>query len=177
MDDAPTLLTDRLILRPHVLADLDAMTRLWGDPEVTRHITGAPQTSAETWQRLQRQVGHWALMGYGYWAVTDRAGAFLGSVGLADHRRALDPPCDLAPEAGWALVPAAHGRGIGFEAMSAALAWADAYIDAPCSHCIVSPGHAASLALARKLGFLPAAPSSMNGAALTVLRRPNSTFY
>jgi RimJ/RimL family protein N-acetyltransferase len=38
----PTLETERLILRPHRLADFDAYVEMWADPDVVRFIGGKP---------------------------------------------------------------------------------------------------------------------------------------
>lgn len=150
----PRLDTPRLILRAHTLDDFPAMAAMWADPEVTRFILGAPATPETTWARLMRYAGHWQMLGFGYWAVECReTGAFFGDVGLADWRRAFDPPEGPAPEAGWVLARAAHGRGLATEAMAAVLAWADAALKAPRITAIFAPEHAASLAVARKLGF------------------------
>ncbi|MDF3080277.1 GNAT family N-acetyltransferase, partial [Burkholderia sola] len=40
VDTLPVLETERLWLRPRVLADLDACIEMDRDPEVTRHIAG-----------------------------------------------------------------------------------------------------------------------------------------
>ena len=78
----PILHTDRLILRPHVIADSADEAALWADPVVTRHILPNPATPEESWSRLLRYIGHWQALGYGYWAVTDlQTGAFLGEAG------------------------------------------------------------------------------------------------
>ena len=42
MTDAPTLHTDRLILRPHKIADYPACRALWADAQVVRHVGGMP---------------------------------------------------------------------------------------------------------------------------------------
>ena len=150
----PRLETPRLILRAHPLYDFPAMAAMWADPEVTRFILGPPATPETTWARLMRYAGHWQMLGYGYWAVECReTGTFLGEVGLADWRRALDPPEAPAPEAGWVLARAAHGRGLAAEAMAAVLAWADATLSARRITAIFAPDHARSLSVARKLGF------------------------
>ena len=69
-----------------------------------------------------RYVGHWALLGYGYWAVRDKlSGEYLGSIGFSNFLRDITPALD-APEMGWTLVSSAHGKGYATEALRAALA-------------------------------------------------------
>ena len=95
---------------------------MWGDPRVTRHIGGRPFTRDEVWAKILRYVGHWSLLGYGYWVVEDRAsGSFLGEAGLADFKRGIGPGFDGAPEIGWVLAPAAQGAGVATEAVRAVL--------------------------------------------------------
>ena len=65
MNLGPTLETPRLILRPHRLDDFDACCFLHNDPEAVRMIYRQPPTREESWHRMLRFVGHWALLGYG----------------------------------------------------------------------------------------------------------------
>ena len=87
--------TNRLILREHTLQDFDALHAMWSEPAVYRHIIGRPSTREEAWNRLLRYSGHWALLGYGYWVLEERAtGAYVGEMGFADYHRDIDPPLD-----------------------------------------------------------------------------------
>ena len=148
----PTLTTSRLILRAHTPADFDACCALWADPGVTRFISGRASTPDETWRRILAYVGHWQLLGYGYFLVTEReTGAVVGEFGLADFRRNLVPSFGDTPEAGWVMLPTYHGQGLAQEALSAVLAWADQTM--PRTVCMIHPDNAPSLRLAHKLGY------------------------
>jgi RimJ/RimL family protein N-acetyltransferase len=98
------LQTARLRLRPQQGGDLADSLSLWSSPEVVRHISGKPSNREETWARLLRNVGHWALIGYGPWAVERRdTGAYIGEVGLFNLERDLEPgfdgtACIIAPD-------------------------------------------------------------------------------
>ncbi len=154
MAEAPTLATERLILRAHRVDDHDASAALWADPEVVRDIGGTTRSSQEAWFRILRDAGHWLLLGYGYWAITDRAtGEFLGEGGFADFRRGITE-LEGVPEMGWALMRAAWGRGLASETVAAMLAWADANLDASETRCIISPENVASVRVAEKCGFV-----------------------
>jgi RimJ/RimL family protein N-acetyltransferase len=110
IDSAPPIDTARLTLRGHKAGDIDESAALWADPMVVRHIGGRPFSREESWTRLLRYAGHWALLGFGYWVVRERSsGRFVGEVGLADYRRDLVPAIEGTPEAGWVLAPWAHG--------------------------------------------------------------------
>ena len=172
MTSAPPLDTARLTLRGHTLADRADSTAMWADPAVVRYIGGRPFTAEESWARLLRNVGHWALLGHGYWAVRERAtGRFVGEVGLAELRRELSPPLD-GPEAGWVLAPWAHGQGFATEAMQAVLAWAETRFGAGArTTCIIDVDHAASIHVAGKLGYREVDVRSYKGTPVRVLAR------
>jgi len=75
----PELSTDRLVLRPVEVSDLDLLVDLNSDPAVMTFIRGRPatpdETAAEWQQRLDRQSD--SARGLGYWAGFD-AGSFVG---------------------------------------------------------------------------------------------------
>jgi RimJ/RimL family protein N-acetyltransferase len=151
---APILETDRLRLRAHTAEDFAASAAMWGDPDVTRFIGGRPFTREECWTRLLRCAGHWALMGFGFWAVEERAtGKFIGEAGFMDFRRDIEPPVVDIPEAGWAFAPEAHGRGIATETTRALMAWGDAHFGARATTCLIDEGHTASIRVAEKCGY------------------------
>jgi RimJ/RimL family protein N-acetyltransferase len=168
--DVPVVETERLILRGHRLDDFASLAAMWADPDVTRFIARAPATAEEAWARLLRYAGHWAMMGYGYWAVEEKAaGRYIADVGFADYRRAIVPALD-APEIGWVLAASVAGRGYATEAVRAALAWSDRNLAARTT-CIIAPDHAASLNVARKVGYRPEGTRFYHGTPLVVLAR------
>jgi RimJ/RimL family protein N-acetyltransferase len=88
----PTLESSRLILRGPTLDDFAASLAMWSDPAVVRYFGRPPFGEEEVWARLLRYVGHWALLGFGYWVVVEKAsGRFVGEVGFADLRREIEP--------------------------------------------------------------------------------------
>jgi RimJ/RimL family protein N-acetyltransferase len=79
--EVPILETERLRLRGHRLDDFVQCAAMWADRNVTRHIGGKPLTEEESWTRLLRYVGHWALLGFGYWVAEEKAsGNFVGEI-------------------------------------------------------------------------------------------------
>lgn len=168
---APVLRTARLTLRAHTVADYDESAALWADPVVTRHIGGRPSTPEEVWARLLRYAGLWSLLGYGYWVVRESAtGRFVGEAGLADFRRDISPPLH-APEAGWALMPWAHGHGFATEAVQAVLSWSDVHITSPATVCLISRENTASIRVAEKCGFRHVTDAIYKGAETPVYER------
>ncbi len=167
----PVIETERLRLRGHELRDFDASAALWADPNVTRFIGGKPSTREESWGRFLRYVGHWQLLSQGFWLIEDKAtGAFVGEGGFGAFKREIEPRID-APEQGWVLSPAVHGKGYGFEAMSAAVVWGETFFGRSDFVCIIAPENRPSLALADKLGYRAYAQGLYKGEATTMLRR------
>ncbi|KQY31000.1 acetyltransferase [Caulobacter sp. Root487D2Y] len=168
----PILTTARLTLSPPRASDFEDSAAMWSDPLVTRHIGGRTSTPEESWQRLLRARGLWAVLGYGYWAARETAsGRYVGEIGFADFHRGIEPSIDGVPEMGWALASWAHGQGFASEAIVAALAWArDQWGDAPIV-CIIDPDNAPSLKLAHKIGFLEVARTTYRDAPTVLLQR------
>jgi RimJ/RimL family protein N-acetyltransferase len=165
-ETVPVIETARLKLRRHRLDDFTACAAMWGDPEVARFIGGKPSTREEVWARILRYAGHWALLGFGYWAIEEKAsGSFIGEVGLADFQRDLNPPLGDGPEAGWALQTASHGKGYGAEALRAALAWGHEHFDGETIHCLIDVDNVASIRLAQKCGFRRLREATYKGTA------------
>lgn len=168
---APTLASARLVLRPPTLSDAEDSAALWADARVTRWIGGTPSSASAAWLRLLAYAGHWALLGYGYFAVRERAtGRFVGEVGLADFRRQVDPPL-RHPEAGVALAPWAHGRGYATEALSCVLAWADRVLRPSRTACLVAPENTASQRVVAKCGYARVRETLFQGAPTLVYER------
>ena len=167
----PTLETSRLSLRAHALADFEAVAAMWADPEVVRYIGNRPSTREESWSRLLRYRGHWEVLGFGFWAIVERAsGAYVGDLGIAEFHRDLDVP--LGVEAGWAIARAAWGKGFATEALRAAIAWAAAHVAARELDAMIEPANAASLRVAHKCGFAEFARTTYRGDEVVLLRAP-----
>lgn len=145
------------------------MAAMWADPIVTRHIGGRAFTEQECWFRLLRYLGHWALLGYGYWAIEEKAsGRFAGETGFADFKRELVPPIHGVPEIGWALAPWAHGKGYAAEAVGAAVEWGSQHLPSRRTVCLIDPGNLRSIKLAQNLGYRQYAEATL-GTSKTLL--------
>ncbi|HTW68217.1 MAG TPA: GNAT family N-acetyltransferase [Bryobacteraceae bacterium] len=152
--EIPALETERLKLRAHQLSDFTACAAMWADPAVTRYIGGRPQTTEESWTRLLRYAGHWALLGFGYWVLEEKAtGNFIGELGFADYKRSVRDWPENAPEIGWVIATQFHGRGYATEGVRAAVAWGDEHFGAGQTACIIHPENLASVRVAEKCGY------------------------
>ena len=168
----PELETDRLRMRGHRVADLASCAALWSDPIVTRFIGGRPSTVEEAWARLLRYVGHWALLGHGFWVVEDKAtGEYVGEVGIGEFMREIEPRIEGRPEVGWVVASRHHGKGYATEAVRAALTWGETRFGKRRFACIIAPENAASLNVAAKTGFREAARTTYKGEPTVVLYR------
>ena len=112
------VLTNRLRLRPLRMDDLNLLLPLQQDPVVMRFILGGARTPEQTRAELQDYVASWRDERYGMWAVFDRSDdTFLGIVGLVwrDDIGAVTLRVALGKES--------QGRGLGGEAIQAAIDW------------------------------------------------------
>jgi RimJ/RimL family protein N-acetyltransferase len=171
---APEIATERMLLRGHRLEDFEDCAALWADPDVTRYIGGRPFSREEVWTRLLRYVGHWWLMGFGFWVVTEKSsGRFIGEVGFADFKRDIQPSLEGYPEMGWVLAKSAHGRGLGTEAVRAAVAWADTHLGSKRTVCMILPENTASLRVASKCGYREFGSTNYKNTPVTLFERIN----
>lgn len=148
MIEIPELVSERLLLRGWMPADADALRRIYADPETMRYIgDGATMPPERAWHAVAFLLGHWALRGYGMWAVTDRStGEVLGRVGL--HNPEGWPGVEL----GWLLERDRWGRGLATEAARLAAAWAWETLDIDRVIHLIQPDNQASVRVAQKLG-------------------------
>ena len=140
--------TERLILREIRPEDFEAFAVFMADPEVARYLPGGePMARIDTWRHLASSIGHWAMRGYGPWAVERKSdGAVIGRVGL------LNPETWPGLEVGWTLGKAYWGHGYATEAARASLRYA--FLTQPVDAVIatIHPENEASQAVAVRLG-------------------------
>lgn len=165
--------TPRLVLRRHEARDFEPYAAMWSDAAVVRYIGGIGFSREQAWTRFLRQAGVWQVMGFGFFAIEEKAtGAFIGEAGFHELRRDLDPSIEGTLEAGWGLMPHAHGKGYASEAVAAALGWAAGRFAAMRTTCIVEPENVASIAVAARLGFREFARTHYHGRPIVLFERP-----
>ncbi|QOI57363.1 GNAT family N-acetyltransferase [Rouxiella badensis] len=174
LNAAPQIETPRLILRGHTVDDFNVIAALWADPEIVRFIGGTPSTREASWTRLLRYVGHWQLLGFGYWVVKEKeSGRFIGEIGLADFQRNMQPSLENKAEMGWVLSPEFHGKGYASEAAKAVLDWAAAHLERPVC-CIIAPENTPSIRLAEKHGFIHQIDTTYQDSPVRLYSRPGT---
>ena len=167
-----TITTARLVMRPPTRDDFEDSAMLWADPEIVRYIGGKPATREEAWARLTRNVGHWALQGFGVWTVRERdTGRYTGEVGLFDFKRNITPSLAGAQEMGWVLGNRAQGMGYATEAVRAAITWSQQKFPGARLVCMIDPGNAPSLRVAEKCGFTEYARTTYKESEVLLLER------
>ena len=148
----PTLETERLILRPFVLEDLDPFFAIVVNPQVMGNATYSGQTMdrSQTFNWLCMMLGHWHLRGFGIWAVEIKdSGQFIGRIGL----QYLDWFDDV--ELVWMLADSAWGKGYGAEGARAAIDFAFGFLQLPAVTAVIRLDNEPSQKLAKRLGMLP----------------------
>jgi len=146
--------TERLRLRAYRVEDFPIIAAMWSDPIVNRYTTVQPLPPEETWAKTLRNAGLWSLLGFGYWALEEKAtGGFVGELGFADFKRDIQPSLEGIPEMGWVLMSRVHGKGYATEAARCALQWATEHCGAKRAVCIIHDGNAPSVRVAEKCGF------------------------
>ncbi|HVM23489.1 MAG TPA: GNAT family N-acetyltransferase, partial [Sphingomicrobium sp.] len=170
---APTLETERLLLRAWTKADREQYFAILQEPAVHRHFGPEPMGMEECWRRLMAAAGGWQLNGFGGWAVERKSdGKLIGMTALFTAWRGLDPEFGEEPEMGWIFATETHGQGLAGEACRAALDWAEANLRPTAIWAIVAPANEPSLRLAAKLGFERVHDTTYHDAPTVVLKRP-----
>ncbi|MTV17381.1 MULTISPECIES: GNAT family N-acetyltransferase [Bradyrhizobium] len=159
--DGPVIETARLILRPWRASDVAENTKMLSDPETARFITPdhQPVTSElKGWRNAAVISGHWALHGFGMFAVEEKSsGRYIGRVGP------YHPPEWPGFEVGWGIAKEHRGKGYAVEAARAATDWVfDNFAVDRIIHCI-DPANVASQAVARRLGAVNEGPGRLEG--------------
>jgi RimJ/RimL family protein N-acetyltransferase len=142
------LVTDRLVLRNYRLSDFEDHYRLHSDPSVMRYLIGGrPMTRFDAWRHMAFLVGHWELLGYGYFAVEEKATqTFIGRIGYTN------PEGWPGFELGWTLLPEFQGRGYATEGAKFLLQYAFNEMDRNHVISLIHPDNKRSIAVAERLG-------------------------
>lgn len=164
----PKLDTPRLHLRGWLPTDVDPWRRICGDPETMRYIgDGTVLPPDRAWHALAHLLGHWALRGYGMWAVTDRdSHALLGRVGF------YNPEGWPGLELGWLIARHRWGEGLATEAAHAAAGWASRTLGVSSLISLIHSDNTASVRVAQKLGARFDVRVEIDGAAVDQYRLP-----
>ncbi len=168
----PLLTTERFELwqpQPGDLADLFELTR---DDETRRFLGTFVPSEMDSFTRLLRNAGSWALWGYGTFMVRLKGQErIVANCGVFRSHRGFGAAqgMDNVPEAGWIVHRDHWGQGVAREVIEAALAWFDATHGPQRIACMIEDGHAASDRLAQHFGFVRYARQESEGAPPIIL--------
>jgi RimJ/RimL family protein N-acetyltransferase len=153
---APVIRTKRLTLRAHRPDDAAAWHVIVNDPRSRQFLHWPVRDKHQSHLHLEHRTRHTKL-----WQADDFLalaieldGMLIGDVSM--HLRSTDGPTRSA-EIGWLLDSRYSGNGYATEATAAMLALAFEVLEAQWVTAIIVKGNERSVALARRLGFLPVA--------------------
>ena len=147
--------TERLILRPTQVEDLDGWTELMGDEEAARFI-GGMQTRAGSWRGMMTMAGSWSLHGFAMFSMIEKeSGHWVGRTGP------WRPEGWPGTEVGWGVVRSAWGRGYATEAAVASIDWAFDHLGWSEVIHTINLDNIPSIKLAERLGSEHRGPSKL----------------
>jgi RimJ/RimL family protein N-acetyltransferase len=142
--------TEHLLLRRWRDSDVAPNTAMLSDPDSGRFITpdGQPVTDEFVgWRNAAIMAGHWALHGFGLFAVEERRSRrYVGRVGP------WFPAGWPGFEVGWGIAREFRGKGYAVEAAAASIDWTFATFEVDKIVHIIRPENAASQKVAKRLG-------------------------
>jgi RimJ/RimL family protein N-acetyltransferase len=144
---APELETERLRFRMFRESDFPTYETWTSRMEIMRFLGGKTYDRIQAWRHLAYQIGHWQMLGHGYYAVEEKqSGALIGRVGFTSH------PGWPAFELGWTIIPEYQGRGYATEAARMLLRYALESLGQKRVVSLIHPDNAPSRRVAEKLG-------------------------
>ena len=140
--------TERLLLREFRASDVPAYAPMLADIDVMRYMgEGKTFTADEAWRAVAGMLGHWRLLGYGMWAIEEKAtGKLVGRAGF------LDPPGWPGFELGWMLGKPYWGRGFATEAAARCLRYAFEELGRERVISLIRPANQPSVRVAERIG-------------------------
>jgi RimJ/RimL family protein N-acetyltransferase len=164
----PVLETERLVLREGRDGDFDALVAFYADVEASKPV-GGPLSRAEAWGRVAFNRGHWALRGYGNWAIEEKAtGDYVGWSGL------WFPEGFPEREVGWGLMRSKRGRGYATEAALRARMYAYESLGWETAISLIAADNVPSARVAQRLGATFERVVQHDGMEFGVYRHPSA---
>jgi ribosomal-protein-alanine N-acetyltransferase len=145
--------TERLMIRSPQEKDLEPITALWTDPDVTRYI-GGPRDGDMVADSFRQYISdpqallqeEWEL----WWSIIDQSsGQFIGLNAILEKEVEGETVFDL----GYFLLPSFWGQGYATEASRRVVAYAFEELNLPSLVAIIDPRNQTSQSVAQKLGM------------------------
>ena len=149
---APTLRTERLVLRPHRLEDAARWYEIQSSPDVLAYTSWPQRDEAESRIHLKQRTKQVVLkQANDFLALAiEHDGKLIGDVAL--HLRSIISTSRTA-EISWILHPDHYGHGFAAEAASAMMEFAFERVQIQLLVAVIEAPNAASIVLAERLGF------------------------
>ncbi|MGV8912497.1 MAG: GNAT family N-acetyltransferase [Rhodoglobus sp.] len=150
----PILRTERLLLRPHRLADAERWHEIQSSPHVRKYTAWPQRTRRSSWRQLKLRTRQTQLRRVDdvLALAIDHEGELVGEISVQLRSLTAATRC---LEVSWIVHPAHQGQGFAYEAMRSVLVYVRANIEALMLVAVVHPSNAASVALAHKLNLHP----------------------
>ena len=142
---APTLETERLVLRPYRESDFGAFAAYFASPRSI--YTDGPVSRSAAWDLFTAGSGRWTIAGHGAWTIERKSDG--SALGLVSLNTAITLP---DPELGWILWEGFEGQGYAYEAALNARNFAFEILAWPTLISGIHQDNAASIRLAERLG-------------------------
>lgn len=141
--------TERLILKPASINDLEKYLEMDMDAEVTRYLPGVFDASEAHRSILEESILGPHERGLGYWSIflKNNPSIFLGWISLTYDTD------DTKIEIGWRLNRSAWGKGCATEAARAIVTYAFKTVGLECIYAYVDFRNERSIKVAKKLGL------------------------
>jgi ribosomal-protein-alanine N-acetyltransferase len=145
--------TDRLLIRAPMEKDLEPITAIWTDPDVTRYL-GGPRDGDMVTDSFRLYINdpqavleeEWEL----WWSIIEQSsGQFIGLNAILEKEVEGETVFDL----GYFLLPPFWGQGYATEASQRVVAYAFEELELPSLVAIIDPRNQASQSVAIKLGM------------------------
>ena len=160
---APTLETERLVLRPYRQDDFEAFAAYFASPRSI--YTDGPVSRLAAWDRITAVAGRGMIAGLGAWTIELKSE--VAARGLAALNTAITLP---DPELGWILWDGFEGRGYAYEAANNARHFAFEILQWPDLISGIHQDNTASIRLAERLG-------AVRDTDVSLEEEPETLFY
>lgn len=168
MINIPEVETERLVLKAPSIENLPAMNTFFASQR--SRFVGGPCDEGEVWRGLLRTLGHWAVRGYGFWHVEEKAsGAWIGYTGFLYH---IEWP---EPELGWGVAEAFEGKGYMYEAAMGARAAGARLFGLNGVISLIDPENTRSRKLAERMGAQFEREAQVKGYDCHIYRHPKES--
>lgn len=157
---SPRLETKRLVLRPMLANDIDALHLIFTDPKVMASFGGDLLSRPQMERWLQRNLDHQIEFGYGLFSVIlKETGKLIGDCGLEQ----MEVDDVKVAELGYDFLSDYWHQGFATEAAIAVRDYAFDILQLPQLISLIRVGNPVSIRVAEKVGMKPAAEFTRYG--------------